>query len=127
MRQIILAAAATVLLTVAPARAEMTEVEIIFVRTDKNGDLVLNKTEVLLRTLEQFDETDSDRNNFIEKSEAGDLADKPEFNDNDTNKDGQLSVEEVIEEKLADFKAADTNSDGMLTVEEVTKFYEDKQ
>ncbi|MHA1165325.1 MAG: hypothetical protein ACTSP0_07070, partial [Alphaproteobacteria bacterium] len=99
----------------------------LFVNVDQDGDLVLNKGEVLLIAIRQFNLSDSDRDGMLEKQEVGDLASDPEFSDNDANKDGALSLEEVISEKLADFKAADTNSDGVLTVIEVTKFYENKK
>jgi len=122
-----IAAALLALAPVTPAKAEMTELEIIFIKADQDGDLVLNKGEVLLIAITQFSLADSDRDNMLEKQEVGDLASDPEFSDNDANKDGGLSIEEVIEEKLADFKSADTNSDGVLTIIEVKKFYEGKK
>ena len=65
-----------------------------------------------------------DNDNFLGKQEVGDLASDPEYSDNDSNKDGALSIEEVIEEKITDFKASDTDGDGSLTFEEVMKSYE---
>ena len=130
MKNVVLAVTAVALLALSPAtpvKADMTELEIIFVKGDQNGDLVLNKAEVLLITIRQFNLTDSDRDGMLEKQEVGELASDPEFSDNDTNKDGALSIEEVIAEKLADFKTADTNSDGVLTVIEVKTFYENKK
>ena len=130
MKNVVLAATAAALLAFSlatPAKADMTDLEIIFVKGDQNGDLVLNKAEVLLIAITSFNVSDSDRDNMLEKQEVGKLASDPEFSDNDANKDGALSIEEVIAEKLADFKAADTNSDGMLTIDEVKKFYEGKQ
>ena len=105
----------------------MTELEIIFVKGDQNGDLVLNKAEVLLIAITQFIETDSDRDNMIEKQEVGELSKDKEYSDNDTSKDGALSIEEMIKEKLDDFKTADINSDGVLTIIEVKTFYQNKK
>ena len=130
MKTLFFAATAAALLALSPAtpvKADMTDLEIIFVKGDSNGNLVLNKAEVLLIAITQFNETDSDRDNMIEKQEVGKLSKDKEYSDNDTNKDGALSIEEMIEEKLADFKAADINSDGSLTVDEVKKFYDSKK
>ena len=130
MKKLFFAAIAAALLALSPAttaKADMTDLEILFVKVDQNGDLVLNKSEVLLIAIANFDSADSDRDNMLEKQEVGKLASDPEFSDNDANKDGALSIEEVITEKLADFKTADTNSDGSLTIIEVKKFYEGKQ
>jgi len=130
VKNMVFAATAAALLALSPAtpaKADMTELEIIFIKGDQNGDLVLNKAEVLLIAITSFNETDSDRDNMLEKKEVGKLASDPEFSDNDADKNGALSIEEVIAEKLADFKTADTNGDGMLTIIEVKKFYEGKQ
>ena len=130
MKNVVFAATAAALLALSPAtpaKADMTDLEIIFVKGDQNGDLVLNKAEVLLIAIRQFNLTDSDRDGMLEKQEVGKLASDPEFSDNDANKDGALSIEEVIAEKIADFKAADSNNDGTLTFIEVKKFYEGKQ
>ena len=130
MKKFFFGAAAAAMLAIAPVtpvKAEMSDLEVLFVNVDQDGDLVLNKGEVLLLTIRQFNLSDSDRDNMLEKQEVGDLASDPEFSDNDTNNDGALSIEEVITEKLSDFKSADTNSDGVLTVIEVKKFYEAKQ
>jgi Ca2+-binding EF-hand superfamily protein len=110
-----------------PAKAEITEVEIIFINADTNGDLVIGKAEFIIVATTQFDLTDSDRNNSLDKKEVGALADDPEFSDNDSDKDGALSFEEMIQEKLADFASADTNGDGLLSFEEVVKAYEGAQ
>lgn len=118
---------ALALTAISPVQADMTELEIIFVKGDQNGDLVLNKAEVLLIAITQFIETDSDRDNMIEKQEIGELSKDKEFSDNDTSKDGALSIEEMIKEKLDDFKTADINSDGVLTIIEVKTFYENKK
>ena len=130
MKNVFFGAAAAALLALAPVtpvKAEMSDLEILFVNVDQDGDLVLNKGEVLLIAIRQFNLTDSDRDGMLEKQEVGELASDPEFSDNDTDKDGALSIEEVITEKIADFKVADTNSDGVLTIIEVKKFYEGKQ
>ncbi len=130
MKNVVFAATAAALLALSPAtpvKADMTDLEIIFVKVDTNGDLVLNKAEVLLIAITSFNVADSDRDNMLEKQEIGKLASDPEFSDNDTDKDGALSIEEVIAEKLADFTSADTNNDGMLTIIEVKKFYGVKQ
>jgi Ca2+-binding EF-hand superfamily protein len=130
VKNVLFGAIAAVFLAIAPvtpAKADMSDLEILFVDVDQDGDLVLNKGEVLLIAIRQFNLSDSDRDGMLEKQEVGELASDPEFSDNDANKDGALSIEEVITEKLADFKSADTNSDGVLTVIEVTKFYENKK
>jgi len=108
---------------VAPAMAEMTDLEIIFVKADENGDLMLSKGEVLRIAIEQFGIADVDGDDMLEADEAGDMAADAEFSDNDADKDGSISIEEMIEEKLADFARIDTNSDGTLSLEELQAAY----
>jgi hypothetical protein len=112
-------------LTWAPfaTKAEMNAVEVLFVQADRNGDLVLSKAEVLLVAVQDFTASDSDRDDLLEKQEVGDIAKDSEFSDNDADKDGALSIEEVVTEKLADFKAADSDKNGSLSVDEVKAFY----
>ncbi|MFV2035440.1 MAG: hypothetical protein ACC631_10110 [Halocynthiibacter sp.] len=123
----VIAAAVLALASAPPAKAEITEVEILFISVDQNGDLVLSKGEFLIIAIRQFDLTDSDRDGLLEKQELGELADDPEFSDNDANKDSALSIEEMIEEKLADFDEADTDKDGSLSLDEVKAKYKSAQ
>lgn len=125
MKSFAIAAAAAVAVTalIVPAQAEMTNLEIIFVKADENGDLMLSKGEVLRVAIEQFSIADADGDDMVEADEAGDLASDPEFSDNDANKDGSISIEEMIEEKLADFARIDENSDGALSLEELQAAY----
>lgn len=104
------------------AEADYTVVEVNFILADKDGDLLLSKTEYLLAPIEVFQKLDTNANNALEPEELGDLAKDAEFGDGDSDKSGSLSLEEVIAEKLADFEAADTNKDGALNVDEVTKY-----
>ena len=108
------------------AKADYTDVEVNFILADKDGDLLLSKTEYLLAPIEVFQKLDTNANNALEPEELGDLAKDAEFGDGDSDKSGSLSLEEVIAEKLADFDAADTNKDGALNVEEVTEYEKKK-
>lgn len=123
-KHLALMASAVCLLALTPehARAEYTVVEMNFIIADKDNDMLVSKTEYLLVPLEAFRALDQNRNDALEPEELGDLAEDPEFSDGDTDKSGSLSLEEVIAEKLADFKAADTNEDGALNVDEVTAY-----
>jgi hypothetical protein len=103
-------------------RADYTVIEVNFIMADKNGDLLISKPEYLLVALDTFKNLDQNGNNELDPDELGDLAKDPEFLDGDADKNGSLSVEEVITEKLADFEAADTNKDGALNVDEVTAY-----
>ena len=126
MKSFNIAAAAAAIATmtfVGGAKAEMTDVEIVFVKTDQNGDFALSKAEVLQVAIEQFVIADTDGDGLIEKEEAGDMAADAEFSDNDDNKDGSLSIDEMIVEKLADFSTVDTNGDGMVSLDELNAKY----
>lgn len=110
--------------TLQPLRAEIPEVEILFVKADTNGDLHLSKSEFLIFAIAQFDMTDGNGDSLLQKEEVEELASSEEFRDNDTDGDGALSLEEVVTEKLQDFKNADTNKDGKLSLAEVLATYE---
>jgi len=120
-----IAAAAAVAMAglTASAKAEITTLEIIFVTADENGDFALSKGEILKTAIEQFGIADANGDQMIDAEEAGDLADDPEFSDNDTNDDGVISIEEMVEEKLTDFAGIDGDSDGFLSLEELQAAY----
>ena len=122
----LITAALLALAPYASAEEKTSEVEIMFMEADQNGNYALDMGEVLSVAIKQFHETDTDADGAVEKEEVGELAADLEFSDNDTNKDGVLSIEELITEKIVDFKAADTDGDGVLTLEEVKEFYEKK-
>ena len=108
-------------------RAELSDVVVLFVKADHNGDRVLSKAEVIATTMLEFNQVDSNQDGLLEKREVADYADDAEFSDNDADKSGSLSPKEVIAEKLADFKVADTDNDGKLSFEEVKAFYDKQQ
>jgi len=109
-----------------PATAEISDLEIIFVKADQDGDFALDLGEVLVIGIAHFKQSDADKNGKLDKEEAGEHAAHPEFSDNDSNKDGALTIDEAIAEKIADFKAADKDGDGTLTMDEVKKHYDAK-
>ncbi len=124
MRILIAAATVAAMTTFAvPAFAEPTNLEIVFIKADENGDLTLSKGEILMMAIKQFELTDANGDEILEADEVGDLAKDAEFSDNDTDKSGSISLEEMITEKLADFKRIDADGDGVLTIEELQKAY----
>ena len=117
-------ASLTLIATLQPLHAEMSEVEVYFVRADTNGDLYLSKSEFLTFAIVQFDLTDANGDGAIQKEEVGELASGEEFKDNDSDGDGALSLDEVVTEKLRDFNDADANRDGKLSLGEVLEAYQ---
>ncbi|MFA9475418.1 MAG: hypothetical protein ACERJ2_12780 [Filomicrobium sp.] len=122
-----IASSLSVLTMIGPTRADISDVEILFVRTDEDGNLTLSKAEVLKMAIVQFNLVDSNKSGAVEPAEAGELASDVEFTDNDTDRSGSLSLEEVISEKLADYDRADLNSDGRLSLDEVKQSYKKSQ
>jgi hypothetical protein len=105
------------------AYAQVTDVEIGLIKADVNGDQALSQGEVMLNAMEGFVASDLDGDGILEASEVGEeIAADPEFTDNDADKNG-LTVEEVVAEKIVDFKAIDTNGDGLLSLEELNAAY----
>ena len=125
MKRILIAAVAATAMALfgLSAHAELSNLEIVFVKADANGDLVLSKGEVLMIAIQQFEIADANGDEILEAEEVGELATDPEFSDNDSDKSGSLSIEEMIAEKLADFERIDTDKDGSLTLEELGKAY----
>ncbi len=126
MKRAVYATALVLTTMMSPATAEdamIKPIDATFVRADENGDFVIDKVEFLQVALRHFSTADFDDDDYIEVHEMGDQAKADEFLDGDTDKDGKLSVEEVMAEKLADFTSADLNKDGVLSVGEVRKAY----
>jgi hypothetical protein len=127
-RFLIAAAIATSMASFGPSAyaEELSDLKVVFVKADDNGDLSLSKSEVLMISIRQFQIADANGNEILEAEEIGELAKDPEFSDNDSDKSGSLSIGEMIEEKLADFERIDTNDDGSLTLDELEKTYDVK-
>ena len=105
------------------AYAQMTDVEVGLIKADVNEDQALSQSEVMLNAMQGLVASDLDGDGILEAPEVGEeIATHAEFTDNDADKNG-LTVEEVVKEKLVDFKAIDTNGDGLLTIEELNVAY----
>ncbi len=105
------------------AYAQVTDVEVGLIKADVNGDQALSQGEVMLDAMRGFVASDLDGDGMLEASEVGEeIATHAEFADNDVDKNG-LTVEEVVAEKIVDFKAIDTNGDGLLTLDELNAAY----
>ena len=127
-RHIVAASVAAILTGLAgAAHAEPTNVEVGVIKADVNGDLMLSRAEVILDATQGFVASDLDGDGLLEAGEIGHLADDAEFTDNDGDKDGALSIDEVIAEKFTDFDAIDTNDDGFLSIEELDAVYKDQE
>lgn len=128
LENVVLAMLAFCLLALSGARAQAdyTVIEVNFILANKNGP-----SDQQARISARGHRAVSGswirtRITSLSRASLG-IAKDSEFLDGDADKNGSLSVEEVIAEKLADFDAADTNKDGTLNVDEVPPMTRSKE
>lgn len=93
-----------------------------FAEADANKDGVLNIDEYIANVIYVFRQADTNRDRFIVEAEAKAFStnfDAALFKAADRNGDGKLSVGEVVAAKVIDYFEIDANRDGVLTVDEV--------
>ena len=93
-----------------------------FAEADDNKDGVLNVDEYIGHVIYVFRQIDKNRDGFLTEQEvmAVTTAYRPQpFKAADRNGDGKLSVGEAVAAKIIDFFEMDTNRDGVLSIEEV--------
>jgi Ca2+-binding EF-hand superfamily protein len=89
---------------------------------DKNRDGRIGRVEFLERMKEAFFFVDADRDGSLVIVEYQRIqgADPKRFAVADRNKDGKLSIDELLKSISEDFDAADKNDDGVIAEEEIT-------
>ena len=112
-------------LLVAPVGAQQPSQDAVrkaFAAADANGDGYLNIDEYIANVIYVFRDADKNRDGFIVEQEAiaySTMHSPSRFKNADRNGDGKLSVGEVVAAKVIDFFEIDTNRDGVISVEEV--------
>lgn len=96
-----------------------------FAEADVNKDGVVNFDEYTANVIYVFKQIDRNGDRFITEQEV--MTYSPNYNPAtfkaaDRNGDGKLSVGEVVAAKVIDFFEIDTNRDGVLSIEEVLMF-----
>jgi hypothetical protein len=113
---------------IAPAGAQQASQEGVrkaFAEADANRDGYLNIDEYVGHVILVFKGADRNGDGFIVASEA--VAHNPthnpaDFTKADRNGDGRLSMGEVVAAKIIIFFDVDSNKDGVLTVDEVLAY-----
>jgi Ca2+-binding EF-hand superfamily protein len=93
-----------------------------FAEADDNKDGVLNVDEYIGHVIYVFRQIDKNRDGFLTEQEVivVTTAYRPQlFKAADRNGDGKLSVGEAVAAKVIDYFEMDTNRDGVLSIEEV--------
>ena len=129
MHPIFRALVVLVLLAAAPASAEEPkppgDPRVAFAETDENGDGRVDREEFHHRMVEIFFHGDRDKDGFMTPTELAGAVEFPkDFDGADRDADGRISLYEFIGVRFGTFDEVDTNRDGLLSVEEVIEAYE---
>ena len=110
---------------IAAASAQQASPDVVrkaFAEADVNRDGVLNIDEYIANVIYVFRQIDTNRDGFITQQEVMvfTTTHRPElFKAADRNGDGKLSLGEAVAAKVIDFFDMDTNRDGVLSMDEV--------
>lgn len=113
----LIAAIAAAVLPVTTLRAETPGDDfsrLAFEMADLNGDGQIDEAELVNDAITGFVAVDTDGSGAIAADEAGEGG----LGSADADGDGLLTLQEVMERKLAQMRAADANGDGVLSLEE---------
>jgi hypothetical protein len=125
MKLAALAAISTSVLLVSAAAQQPSQdtMRKAFAEADDNKDGLLNIDEYIGHVIYVFRQVDTNRDGFITEQEVMVVFTttyRPQlFKAADRNGDGKLSVGEAVAAKVIDYFEIDTNRDGVLSIEEV--------
>lgn len=109
----------TLLACVASAQSSTNAaIEAAFLEADKNGDGAINVDEYVAHTVVLFEAGGGTDTREIPRSALQDV-NAADFSRADRDRNGALSLGEVVAEKMIDFFETDTNHDGVLSSTEV--------
>lgn len=108
----------------AQASAPTYDPQAAFRATDTNHDGAVDHAEFETRMTEVFFFADTNEDGFLSPAEASaTLVQTENLTGADANKDGKLTVHEFTRARMLDYEEADTNHDGLLELDEVVDAY----
>lgn len=96
-----------------------------FGETDQNADGRVDRAEFHHRMVEIFFHGDRDKNGYMTSEELAGAVEFPkDFEKADRDGDDRISLYEFVQVRFATFDEVDTNTDGLLSVDEVVEAFE---
>jgi Ca2+-binding EF-hand superfamily protein len=95
-----------------------------FAEADRDHNGVISRQELCDRAVEVLYSADANKDGFLSVEELALLPHQGDLAAGDANHDGRLSVDEYVRLRDLEFEDADRDKDGVLTVEEVVAAYE---